>query len=293
MKRTDIYSQVTDRILKAMEQGTIPWRQAWQDGQSPRNAISKKPYNGINLFLLSLTTYSDPRWLTFKQAAGLGGNVRKGEHGIKILFWRQFDISDCEDQSKAIPVLREYTVFNVQQCDSLNLPELVLPPDKTTDERYACAAATVAAMQNAPTIGHGGNRACYSPKDDHIQMPPTTAFHDGGRYWATLFHELGHATGHETRLNRPGITEDVHFGSERYSHEELIAEFASAFMCARLGIDNRSSDEAASYIQGWSSFLRDQPRALVSAAGKARKAAEYILGEGRDQEEAEESTNNS
>ena len=272
----NVYETVTEQILAALESGTVPWHKPWSAGL-PRNATTNRPYHGINVALLSMAPYSDPRWLTYKQSVQLGGHVRKGEHGSLITFWKQLRVQDEQDQesTKTIPLLRVYKVFNVQQCEELNLE----PVQTRIVEPIESATAIVANMPNPPSIDHdGGDRAFYRPGNDSIHMPALTSFEGAEEYHSTLFHELSHSTGHESRLNRHGMETGIAaFGSAVYSKEELAAEFGSAFLCAHAGIQG-TLDNSAAYIDGWRRALKADNRMVVSAASQGQRAADFILG---------------
>lgn len=277
------YEVVTAQIVKALEEGVVPWRKPWQVNSAlPCNAVSHRSYHGINLFLLSLSRYSDHRWLTYRQAEEFGGHVRPKEQSSIAVFWKQWEPSeDATDEAakpnrKRIPLLRYYHLFNVAQCEDLKLPELEVV-SRPRHQRITEAEAFVQAVPNLPPIREDSKLACYSPAFDVVAIPPLDAFDTADAYYAALFHELGHATGHQTRLNRPG-TDTPRFGSADYSREELVAELASGFCCATIGLDNSLIDNAASYIQGWLTALKADTKAIIAASTQAQRAADYLRG---------------
>ncbi len=275
-----IYESVTRSILQSLERGVIPWKRPWVVSTArPVNATTGKPYRGINSLLLGLEPYSDPRWLTFKQVKDRGGRVKRGARSTMVVFWKQWEPPAADGDAKArIPLLRQYRVFNAEQCDDLALPLLPDLEPRPLHERIHHAESLVKAMPNPPSIAEGGSAAWYRPSEDHVQMPPLASFDSPEAYYATLLHELGHATGHHSRLNRKEVTGAIQFGSGDYSREELVAELTSAFCCAVLGLDNQLRDNAASYIDGWLSVLGRDPKTVVLAAGHAQRAADYIQG---------------
>jgi len=217
--------------------------------------------------------------LTIKQANERGGRIRKGEKSTLVVFWKshaiQTETDDGEITEKQIPLLRYYLVFNVEQCDGLALPKL----ESRHVDVIAKAEAIVADMPNPPSISHDGvNRAHYIPAHDSIHLPARSSFDSAGELYSTLFHELSHSTGHQSRLNRQTLTEVVPFGSETYSKEELVAEFGSAFLCAHAGIET-TIDNSASYIQGWLRALKNDPKLAIIAASQGQRAASYIMNQ--------------
>lgn len=211
----DVYQIITDRIIALLEAGTAPWRKPWNYGAEggPLNLSSRKHYQGINCFLLSCSPYSSPYWLTFKQAQDLGGTVRRGEKGTPVIFWKIYEKEDpqAEDGKKRLPVIRYYTVFNVEQCEGITAPV----PDVTTWHEHdpiEAAEAVSLAMPNRPIVEIGGTRACYFPSFDRVHIPELFRYEQPEEYYSTLFHELAHATGHESRLNREGVTGNHFFG---------------------------------------------------------------------------------
>ena len=271
-----VYELVTSKILESLDKGTVPWRKPWTAG-IPRNATTKRPYSGINAVLLGMAPYTDQRWLTFKQAGQLGGNVRKGERSTLVVFWKQLQVADAqhEESTKTFPLLRYFNVFNVAQCDGLTLSTIA---DTPTVEPIAAAQAIVDGMPNPPRVAHDGDdRAYYVPSIDSVHMPAMNTFHAAEEYYSTAFHELAHFTRHQTRLNRESLETPAPFGSEVYSREELVAEFAAAFLSAHARIDNTIANSAA-YIAGWSKALRSDKRLVITAASQGQKAADYITG---------------
>jgi antirestriction protein ArdC len=270
--------------LEALKAGVVPWRQPWHETAPPCNAVTGRPYHGINFFLLSLARYLDHRWLTYQQARELGGHVRTGEKATLVVFWKKWEVdspdsSTGELKKERIPLLRHYHVFNVQQCEDLSLPQLEILT-KPQNERIALAEQLVRQTPDPPRLHPGCKQACYYPLVDVVQMPDIQSFVTADAYYATLFHELGHATGHQSRLNRAGVMDAPRFGSADYSREELVAELTSSYCCATLGLDNSLIDNAASYIDGWLTRLKTDPKAIVVAAGQAQRAAEYLQGAG-------------
>lgn len=279
----DRYSSVTQTILDALERGVVPWRKPWRSFNSlPVNAISNRPYRGVNAFLLGITPYADHRWLTFKQVTEQGGQVRKGEKASLAVFWKLWEPNESnsnEDETekqRRVPILRHYHLFNAEQCENLSLSDLYQPEEAERHQRIQRAEQIISDMPNPPTISEGGGSAWYRPSTDHVQVPKLSAFTSPDAFYATLFHELGHATGHESRLARKTVTGAIQFGSGDYSQEELVAELTSAFLCAKAGLDNSLLADSASYIDGWLDVLNSDRKAVVYAAAQAQKAADYI-----------------
>jgi antirestriction protein ArdC len=276
--KRDIYQEVTDRILNALEQGTAPWLKPWDstglDGL-PLNASTGRAYNGINILLLWLTayerSYTDSRWLTFRQAKALGGAVRKGEKGTLVTFWKVFEKKQDDGTIDKIPVLKHFTVFNVAQVDGLALTELdnhKQPPQGPTYE-----AAQAVLDNSGAQVLHGKPYAYYSPTADHIGIPPKARFDSIEAYWATLLHELTHWTSHPSRCGRKV---EGRFGSDAYAREELVAEMGSAFLCAQVGVPLEGLQHD-SYLDHWIRILQEDKRAIIRAASQARKASEFLL----------------
>ncbi|MCZ4288426.1 ArdC family protein [Hoeflea alexandrii] len=285
--RTSLYSEITDKIIAELEAGSVPWVQPWGTAAAkapvamPKNASTGRTYSGINVLLLWGTViergFSGQSWLTFRQALSLGGNVRKGERGTTVVYADRFVPEDEKrraretgEDAQAIPFLKRFTVFNTDQCE--NLPEDVAtaaPPVPT-----GLIEPRVEALIKATGINFriGGNRAFYVPAHDYVQVPPPQAYFEPIDWHRTALHELGHASGHTSRLNRDMTGS---FGSKRYAFEELIAEINAAFCCASLGIT--PTVRHADYIGSWLEVLREDNRAIVRAASQASKAADWLL----------------
>lgn len=288
-EKRDIYQEVTDRIIAAIESGqALPWRKPWkvrvEYGGFHRNLVSKKPYRGVNTFILDFIAavegYQSPYWLTFKQARDKGGCVRKGEKGTKIVFFKPLPIKveeNGETKTKVIPLLRDFTVFNVDQCDGIDVPEVPEQEGPVFTPIEKCEDI-IAKMPNAPRIQHRENRAYYSPAMDYVNMPHREDFDSPEFYYSVGFHELAHSTGHQSRLNRKEIADFQAFGDEPYSKEELTAEMSSAMLCAVAGIDVAPLQEnTAAYIKNWLGKLKDDKKFVVQAAARAQRATDYIL----------------
>jgi antirestriction protein ArdC len=285
----DVYAIVTEKIIDLLEQGVVPWRRPWTSTGLPRNLVSKKPYRGINHFLLSASKYVSPFWLTMRQANQFGGCVRKGEESTIVTFWKiddvrqsnadELDAQPDEEKSHRRFVFRFYRVWNLEQCE---VPKAVLDklPKINTHEHahIEVVEKIIAGMPNPPEIVRAGSKAFYSPATDRITLPPRELFETAAEDAATTLHEISHSTGAEKRLAREGITEAAPFGSPVYSREELVAELSAAFLCAEAGISNVVIQNQAAYVAGWSKKLRDDRKLVIHAAAQAQKAADYVLG---------------
>ena len=285
--RDTLYREITDRIIKDFENGIVPWVRPWKSGLGhallalPQNALTKRNYSGINILLLWAALdergFAISKWLTFKQALAMGGSVRKGESGTHVYFADKF-VPEKEKQKAqdngtdpaSIHFLKRYTVFNIAQCDglpeSLNVVREPLPDCEVVPHAEALIAATGADFRI------GGDQAFYVPSEDFIRIPHQTSYIDQINYYRTAFHELGHWTGHKSRLDRSLTTK---FGTVDYAREELVAELATAFVCASLGII--PTVRHADYIGNWLQVLKEDARAIVKAASLASKASDFIL----------------
>jgi antirestriction protein ArdC len=282
----DVYSIVTEKIINLLESGVVPWRRPWTSTGLPRNLVSKKPYRGVNFFLLSASKYVSPFWLTIRQANELGGHVRKGEESTVVVFWKVDDAKQSTEDDKEETdgktrrrfLLRYYRVFNLEQCE---LPQTVLDKlPKTEAHEYnpiEAAERIIADMPNRPEIQYTGSKAFYSSLTDRITLPPRELFTSAEEFYATALHETVHSSGSEKRLAREGICEAAPFGSRVYSKEELVAEFGAAYLCTEAGISNEVIHNQAGYVAGWLKKLRDDRKLLIHAAAQAQRVADYIL----------------
>src|SRR6266568_1183898 len=270
-----VYEIVAEQVIKQLESGVAPWRKPWRT-LPPANLVSKKPYRGINVFLLAFAGYGSQYWLTFNQAKQLDGNVRRGEHGTKIVFWkcntRETESADGKIEERKSAFLRYYTVFNLEQTEGLKAL-LRLPPAFPIES----AEEIVKGMPNPPAFEQD-SRAAYAPSRDTVTMPSRAAFGSQAEYYSTLFHELTHSTGHTKRLGRESLEKLQPFGSEDYSKEELVAEMGSAMLCGAAGIEQSTISNSAAYLRSWINRLKADSRLIVSAARAAQEAADYIRG---------------
>lgn len=235
----DTYQVITNRILEMLDKGVAPWKCPFKRaGIDPSNLASKKPYNGVNLWLLACSPFASPWYVTARQAKAMGGNVRDAEVGIPVVFWKFYSKENPEDS-----------------------------PDAET------------AGDNRPTISRNGGSAFYLPTTDRVNVPPMGDFRDSAEVYSVFFHELGHSTGHKSRLSHKSLTDKTAaFGSATYAKEELVAEFCAAYLCGEAGIVDRIIDNAASYCKSWAKKIREDKRLIVFAAAQGHKAAKYILG---------------
>jgi len=277
----NVYDVINQRIMELLEQGTIPWKKPWNaQSNYPKNIISGKKYQGVNVFMLACSEFSSPYWMTFKQCQDKGGHVIKGSKSTPVIFWKWLDRKDAPTDGEhstngKIPMLRFYSVFNIEQTEGITPP----PAEETHNlfDPITRAEEIIAGMPMKPEIKHGGGRAYYSPTLDYVQLSHQHTFDTMEHYYNTLFHELSHATGHANRLGRKGVTETSYFGSHEYSKEELVAEMGAAFLCGHAGIENTTLENSAAYIQGWLKALKNDKTLLVRAAAQAQKASDYVL----------------
>ena len=286
--RANLYDEITDKIIAELEAGRVPWVQPWGTAAAkaplamPKNASTNRQYSGVNILILWGAViergFTGQSWLTFRQALSLGGHVRKGERGTTVVYADRFVPSnekrraaETGEEAQAIPFLKRFTVFNTDQCEDLpdEIATTAPPPPPGLIE------PTVEALIKATgiTFRIGGERAFYAPAEDYVQVPPPQAYFEPINWHRTALHELGHATGHPSRLNRD---HSGSYGTKKYAFEELVAELSAAFSCASLGIV--PTVRHADYIGAWLEVLREDNRAIVRAASQASKAADFLLG---------------
>ncbi|MDF7821802.1 zincin-like metallopeptidase domain-containing protein [Runella sp. MFBS21] len=289
----DIYQVVSDAIINQIETGTPPWKKPvltvrFEDGTTfnrPCNFVTKRPYEGINTFLLSCTPHTIPMFLTFNQVQALKASVKKGAKGYIVVFWNKETFTeigeDGKEKEKSRFFLKYHKVFNVEDT-TLDYEKYIVREDakpKKEAVRIQACEDIIKSYVNPPKIVTTETDMCYFPISDKIAIPAFTRFKKGSEYYHVLFHEMIHSTGHRSRLNREGIEEFKGFGSASYSKEELIAELGAAFLEKMAGIDTPEMlTNSAAYIKGWLKPLKEDKKFFFEACSKATKAVEYILG---------------
>jgi antirestriction protein ArdC len=285
--RTNFYQEITDKIIAELEAGRVPWVQPWGTAVAkaplavPRNAATRRHYSGINVLVLWDAVikhgFSSQNWLTFRQAFALGGHVRSGAHGTTVVYAHRFAPAQERqraerdgDEPDTIPFLRRFTVFNTDQCE--DLPQNLASVPGPLPEGLILPQAEALIQASGAEVRIGGDHAFYSAVHDFIQVPRPDAYFDPINWHRTALHELGHWSGHPSRLGRDM---SGNLGSASYAKEELVAEMTSAFVCASLGIS--PTVRHADYLGSWVDILREDARAIVRAASAASKAADYLL----------------
>ncbi len=281
-----LYENITNKICKMLEEGTVPWKKSWSAKNAPQNLITKIPYRGINVWtLISSPNASTPFWATWKQIMNLKGRVKTDEakNYEIVVFWKQLkytkNVNGVEEEN-TFPMLRYSRVYNLGQCefDQKTLDKLVSKTEENPFTPIEMCEQIINGYKDCPPINSGGDRAYYSPSFDKIQMPNKDDFNTPENYYSVLFHEMAHSTGAEKRLNRFKANESNIFGSDSYSKEELIAEMTSSFLCAEANIENNILNNSASYINNWLKAIKNSDKTFVmTAASKASMASDYIL----------------
>lgn len=278
MDSSNFYSKITSQITELMQQHGSDWTRPWTStAGGPSNALTGDHYKGINTLLLNLEAhgngYRRPYWATFKQWRMKGGSVRKGQKGTLCVFYKPIAINQSDEASKTIPVMRHFFLFNADQVDGIEIPETE-EPVAIQDRNHAVDDLL---NSSGATIYETGSRAFYSPSKDHIHIPPISAFTSPELFYSTLLHELSHWSGHPTRLDREEGMKG-RFGSSAYAMEELVAELASAFLSIQLRVSHEPRKDHAQYLNAWLKVLDQDPKAFSSAASKAQRVADYLLG---------------
>jgi len=269
--KPDVAQLVTDEIIASLERGVIPWKKPWRS-ELPRN-ITGRQYHGINLLLLALSEHASPFYMTFRQVNDLGGKVKAGSTGFRVIYWRILEHLSPEGEITTIPLLRYYTIFNLEQ--TTGIPEERLPKldVQHIDPIRECEQIWVD-MPNKPSLVNA-QEAYYERTSDTVGIPPIERFDNAGEYYSTLWHEAVHSTGHPKRLNR-----DNHYGElgyrEAYGNEELIAEIGSSILCSYAGISPLVIENQTSYISYWLARLKGDKRLIIGASAAAQKAVDYI-----------------
>jgi antirestriction protein ArdC len=275
-EKKDMYATINNMIMDKLKNGKMPWKQAWNDYGPARNYVSKKAYRGINAMILNNTEFEYPLFLTFLQVKELGGFIKRGSKSIEVIYWKTLEFEN-EEKIKRIPYLRYYNVFNVECVEGIKLK---LPTKFVNDSIDACEAI-VNDMPSRPIIEHGGDQPHYNWMEDRVKVPHRDNFILSDEYYATLFHELAHSTGHTSRLNRDTCMKPAVYGSRDYCKEELVAEIATCFLSGKAGISNNTIDNSSAYIQFWverlTNMLREDTKAFVRASALAQKATDFIL----------------
>jgi antirestriction protein ArdC len=280
--KLDVYQLVTDQVIALLEKGIVPWQKPWNSAGMPMNLVSKRPYRGINLWLLNALSYELNLWVTFEQLKKIGGSVIKGEHGQIVVFWKMVkkvpEELDGTGKAKMVPLLQYYKVYNVAQCRNVpkNLIPVVDASVEPIDPIMECEAI-LTAIADMPLIRFQGKQAYYNAEKDEIVLPKMKDFKSSPAYYSTLYHELIHASGAEKRLHRKTLTDMVPFGTPSYALEELIAEMGSAFLCRFSGILPAEISNTVAYLDNWLEVLKGDKRFIIAASGQAQKAVDFLL----------------
>lgn len=290
MSQKVINAVITSILEKIEKDQLLPWQQPWKDGGfslEPMNLISKRPYSGINRWATALQGKASPYWLTFSQAQKLGGKVKKGAKHAKVVFWKLIEKkrkkADGTEEvlNRWFAPVKYHRVFNFSDTEGIDLAEVMGEAGIKDMEDFDSIEVCEDIMTNyvdSPTVKHRkGGKPSYSRTKDEVTMPQPTDFPEKEHYYATMFHELSHSTGHSSRLDRQSLADIVDFGDTSYCKEELIAELSSAILCNKCQIDNRTIDNSAAYLKGWLKALRADPQMLLKSAQLAEKAVKCIV----------------
>jgi antirestriction protein ArdC len=278
--KKDFFDEITDKVIKAMEDGDKEWKRTWDKlgTSNPYNPLTGTEYSGINKIALSFAGHSDPRFMTFKQASDMGYKIQKGSKSHSIIHF-QMNEKEVENEKTGekeivkIPSVKTFAVFNAEQI--VGIPRLTIQ-DAETKKFDEIKNVEELIKNSGVVLMHGGNQPLYSPKEDLIRMPLKEQFHTPIDYYSTLLHEMTHWTGHETRLDR---LKQGGFASKSYAHEELVAELGSVFLSSKSGIplNDDHFKHHSQYLNGWISILKDDKKALYKAASQAEKATDFVM----------------
>jgi antirestriction protein ArdC len=279
--KTDVYQIVTDRIMERLEQGEVPWiNTRTKPLMWARSATTGRQYRGINAILLSNSHFASCFWITYKTAASMKGNVKKGSKGSLCVFFKMYETDEKvvnrrgEEENKRIPILRYYNVFNLEQTEGIADPllDLVSVPNP-----IEAAESVISGYAGKPDLVYGSSGlACYRSTDDHVVIPQQNAFTTPAQYYRTVFHEFVHSTGHSSRLDR--WNGDKLVSDHDRALEELVAEMGASMLLAECGLFDETFDKYASYISHWLHELKNDSKLVVKAAGRAQRAVDLILG---------------
>jgi antirestriction protein ArdC len=292
LSQAEIREKVTNQVIEALRSGSVPfWRKPWSEDENagyPANAVSRKPYRGINSLLLSLKGYDSKWFATYNQWRSIGGQVRRAEKGTQIILFkpvRKVTLKDDgEEEVRSFPLMRTWSVFNISQVDG-DLGHLRAAAQRTVRRFVDYGPAEKVVAATGADIRYGGGRAFFSPEYDFIQLPPKETFEKAHEFYGVLAHELTHWTGHKRRLDR--LNRLARFGDESYAVEELVAELGSAFLLAELGIPQSDDlSNVTAYLAHWLKVLERDHTAIFTASSAAAKAVDLILSFSRPKEEA-------
>jgi len=277
MKNQDrIFKEITDTIVANLENAG-KWSKPWQSiggGDVPQNAISGRPYSGINWLILGCAPYASQQWLTYKQATKIGGNVIKGSKGTTIVYFKMMVNTDSDGNESKYPMLKTYTVFNTEQCENLDMSKIKhFDPSENLSIHDSESAIKELIKQLNVNLQHGGDTACFIPSVDVVKMPYVNAFNTQAEYDSTLLHELTHWTGHSSRLNR---IKGKAFATKDYAFEELVAELGSAMAGSMLGLPYEGLQHV-DYIASWLERLKGDTKYIYEASKLASKAVNYMI----------------
>lgn len=280
----DLYQEITNRIMSQLEAGVVPWHKPWAVSGMALSHANGKPYSLLNQLMLG----EPGEYITFKQCQAEGGKIKKGAHSRMVVFWKMLNrpvknkdgsekmTTEGKPMFETIPYLQYYNVFHINDCEDIK-PKYPLPEGAEVHADAQAILDGYVARSGVQLVHMEQDKAYYTPALDKIVLPLREQFKSTGEYYATAFHEATHSTGHPSRLNR--LDKQAHFGNEEYSKEELVAEIGSATLVAKAGLETeRTFDNSVAYIQSWLKALKNDKRMIVSAAGKAEKAVNLILG---------------